>query len=111
MTGQEVKKLKDEEIAVEVKRLRERLFQLRNQAQTEKVEDTSQFIKVRRDIARLLTERASRTHGPTPAPATGQPAAPARKPAARKPAAKSVKKVKSTKSTKPAAKGRKSAKA
>ena len=60
MTGEEVRKLKDEEIALEVRRLRERLYTLRTQAVTEKVEDLSQFTKIRRDIARLLTERSAR---------------------------------------------------
>ena len=60
MTGEEVRKLKDEEIAVEVRRLREKLYTLRTQSVTEKVEDVSQFKKIRRDIARLLSERTTR---------------------------------------------------
>src|SRR5690606_10190122 len=60
MTGEEVRKLKDEEIALEVRRLREKLYTLRTQAVTEKVEDLSQFTKIRRDVARLLTERSAR---------------------------------------------------
>jgi len=60
MTGTEVRKLKDEEIAIEVRRLREKLFSLRSQTVTEKVEDTSQFRNLRRDIARLLTEQTAR---------------------------------------------------
>jgi large subunit ribosomal protein L29 len=60
MTGAEVKKLTSEEVGVELKRLREKLFQLRNQAVTEKVEDTSQFRKIRKDVARLLTEQNAR---------------------------------------------------
>jgi ribosomal protein L29 len=36
------------------------LFELRCQKVTDKIEDTSQFKKVRRDIARLHTERRSR---------------------------------------------------
>ena len=60
MKAKEVHKLSDEEIAVEVKRLRQKRFDLRTQAVTEKIEDTSQFAKTRRDIARLLTEKASR---------------------------------------------------
>lgn len=89
MTGAEAKKLSKEELVVEINRLREKLFQLRNQAQTEKVEDTSQFRKLRRDLARLLTERTAR-HAPAPAakPAPA-PAAKARAPrAAAKPRAK-----------------------
>ena len=60
MNAKEIHKLSDEEIAVEVKRLRQKRFDLRTQAVTEKIEDTSQFAKTRRDIARLLTEKASR---------------------------------------------------
>ena len=60
MKAKEVHKLSDEEIQVEVDRLRRRLFELRCQAVTEKIEDTSQFAKTRRDIARLLTERSQR---------------------------------------------------
>ena len=60
MNAKEIHKLSDEEIAVEVKRLRQKRFDLRTQAVTEKIEDTSQFGKTRRDIARLLTEKASR---------------------------------------------------
>jgi len=61
MTGAEVRKLKDEEIAVELKRLRGKLFTLRTQTVTEKVEDMSLFEKMRRDIARLMTEQAARS--------------------------------------------------
>jgi large subunit ribosomal protein L29 len=60
MNAKEVRKLSDEEIDVEVKRLRGRSFELRTQSVTEKIEDTSQFAKVRRDIARLLTEQTTR---------------------------------------------------
>ena len=60
MTGKEVRALKDEEISIELKRLREKLFTLKVQTVTEKVEDSSQFGKVRKDIARLLTEQNMR---------------------------------------------------
>jgi large subunit ribosomal protein L29 len=60
MKAKEVHKLKDEELQVEVDRLRKRLFELRSQAVTEKIEDTSQFMKTRKDIARLLTEASAR---------------------------------------------------
>jgi ribosomal protein L16 len=56
----EVHKLSDEELVIEVKRLRQRLFELRTQAVTEKIQDTSQFRKTRTDIARLLTEQQAR---------------------------------------------------
>jgi large subunit ribosomal protein L29 len=56
MKAIEVHKLSDEEITVELSRLRRRMFELKTQAVTEKIEDTSQFGKISRDIARLLTE-------------------------------------------------------
>jgi large subunit ribosomal protein L29 len=61
MNGKEVRALKDEEIKVELERNRTKLYQLRSQTVTEKVENTAQFKSVRRDIARLLTERSSRS--------------------------------------------------
>ncbi len=60
MKSKEVRKFSDEEIGVEVKRLRRKLFELRTQAVTEKIQDTSQFGKTRRDVARLLTEQQAR---------------------------------------------------
>ena len=60
MTGNKVRKMKDEELGIELGRLREKLYTLRVQSVTEKVEDNSQFRKVRRDIARILTERNTR---------------------------------------------------
>lgn len=60
MTGSEVRKLSDEEIQIELKRLRRRHFDLRTQMVTEKIQDTSQFVKIKKDIARLLTEQNAR---------------------------------------------------
>lgn len=60
MNGTEVRAMKSEEIAEELGRLRTRLFALRNKSVTEKIEDTTQFPKIRRDIARLLTEQTAR---------------------------------------------------
>ncbi|MBA4119415.1 MAG: 50S ribosomal protein L29 [Isosphaera sp.] len=60
MTGQEVRAMGDEEITVELKKLREKLFGLRMQKVTGKVEDTASFGKARKDIARLLTEARAR---------------------------------------------------
>lgn len=59
-TSEDVRKMRDEEIGIELKRVREKLFTLRSQTVTEKVEDTSQMRKLRKDVARLLTERRSR---------------------------------------------------
>ena len=60
MTPNEVRKLDDEEIEIEVRRLRRSLFDLRSQAVTEKITDTSRFGKIKKDIARLLTEKPRR---------------------------------------------------
>jgi large subunit ribosomal protein L29 len=60
MKAKEVHKLSEEEIDVEVTRLRKRLFELRCQSVTEKIVDTSQYGKIKKDIARLLTERNMR---------------------------------------------------
>ncbi len=60
MKAKEVHKLSNEEIDIEVNRLRRRGFELRTQSVTEKITDTSQFGKIKRDIARLLTEKSNR---------------------------------------------------
>lgn len=60
MTGKEVRAMAQEEIAEELGRLRIKLYTLRTQSVTEKVEDNSLFGKTRRDIARLLTEQTAR---------------------------------------------------
>jgi large subunit ribosomal protein L29 len=56
----ELHKMSDAEIAEESERLRSRLFELRQQAVTEKLENNREPGNIRRDIARLLTERRSR---------------------------------------------------
>jgi ribosomal protein L29 len=61
MDGKEVRGLSDEEVREELKRLRGKLHTLGTQGVTEKVEDNTQFGKVRKDIARLMTERTRRT--------------------------------------------------
>ena len=61
MKAAEVKKLRDDEIDAEAARLRRKLFELRAQTITEKVKDTSQFKKNRKDLARILTERGNRS--------------------------------------------------
>jgi large subunit ribosomal protein L29 len=60
MKANEVHKLNDEELVVEVDRLRRRLFELRGQAVTEKLENPRELGQLRRDIARLLTEQSTR---------------------------------------------------
>ena len=65
MKAKEVHKFNNEEIEIEVKRLHKRLFELGTQSVTEKIEDTSQFGKIRKDIARLMTEKNSRRESTT----------------------------------------------
>ena len=80
MKAAEVHKMTDAEIAEELPRLRSRLFELRSQAVTEKLENPTVLGKTRRDIARLMTEvrnrelaatssAAAATHPPTQEPA------------------------------------------
>jgi len=57
MTGSEVRKMNDEELTVEEERLRRQHYDLRAQAVTEKLENPKM---IRRDIARVLTERRRR---------------------------------------------------
>ncbi|MDZ4830740.1 MAG: 50S ribosomal protein L29 [Phycisphaerae bacterium] len=61
MKAGEVHTLSADELKVEAHRLRRKLFDLRTQTVTEKIEDTSQFKKTRKDLARVLTERNGRT--------------------------------------------------
>ena len=60
MKAREVRDMKAEELPVQVTRLRQKLFELRSQAVTEKLENPMQLKEIRRDIARLLTERRRR---------------------------------------------------
>lgn len=60
MKANEVHKLSAEELKVEEARLRQQLFDLRSQAVTEKLENPRQLRAIRKDIARLLTERKLR---------------------------------------------------
>lgn len=102
MTGEEVRKLRDDELKTELARLRNKIFDLRTQTVTDKVADSSQFSKAKRDIARLLTERTARHAAKSPkaskpapvakvTPARPKAGATTKKPAAKKPAAKKTK--------------------
>ncbi len=50
-----IRAMKQDELHHELERLRRHLFDLRAQAVTEKLEDPTQLLKTRQDIARLLT--------------------------------------------------------
>jgi large subunit ribosomal protein L29 len=60
MNASEVHKMSDEELSVEAERLRSRLYELRAQAVTQKLENPRQLRNLRRDVARLLTEKNTR---------------------------------------------------
>lgn len=57
----ELREWNEEEMRSELERLQRKLFDLRSQAVTEKLEDPSSLTKVKRDIARILTVRRERT--------------------------------------------------
>ncbi|MBN1942251.1 MAG: 50S ribosomal protein L29 [Phycisphaerae bacterium] len=56
----EVRQLSDDELEVELARLRRHLFDLRSQSVTEKLEDPAILTKARRDVARILTVQRQR---------------------------------------------------
>ena len=60
MKAKEIRELSDEEITAEIERLQRRLFDLRSQAVTEKLEDPATLSKTKRDIARVLTIQRAR---------------------------------------------------
>ena len=60
MKPRDVKKLGTDELDIEVLQLRRKLFELESQRVTERIQDTSQFGHIKKDIARLLTEKRNR---------------------------------------------------
>lgn len=60
MDMKELRGMSDKVLSEELKKLREQHFDLRSQTVTEKVTDTSQFSKLRKDIARAQTELSAR---------------------------------------------------
>ena len=56
----EIRELSDDELQIEMDRLRRHLFDLRSQSVTEKLEDPTQITKTRRDVARILTVKRQR---------------------------------------------------
>jgi large subunit ribosomal protein L29 len=55
MKVKDIRQLSDEELGMELERVRRRLFDVRTQAVTEKLEDPSMLTKARKDIATILT--------------------------------------------------------
>ncbi|MBX3355573.1 MAG: 50S ribosomal protein L29 [Phycisphaeraceae bacterium] len=60
-TASEIRKYATDKLLAEAKATERKLFDLRSQTVTEKVADTSQFKKLRKEIARLKTEARART--------------------------------------------------
>ena len=55
MKASEYREMNPDELTDETETLQRRLFEIRTQAVTEKLEDPSQLTKLRRDIARIKT--------------------------------------------------------
>jgi len=55
MTVKEIKEKETDHLKHELQEKRKHLFDLRSQAVTEKLEDPSQIMKTRKDIARMMT--------------------------------------------------------
>ncbi|MBI5723426.1 MAG: 50S ribosomal protein L29 [Planctomycetes bacterium] len=68
----QIRELSGEELSTELERLRKRVFELRSQAVTEKLEDPTLITKSRRDIARILTVMNERRGQGESAPAKAQ---------------------------------------
>ena len=64
MKAEEVHKMSDQELNVELGRLRRQLYDLRSQAVTETLKDSMSIRNSRRDIARVLTEQRRRQETP-----------------------------------------------
>lgn len=60
MKPEEVRKMSDAELVEAADGLRRRLYELRSQAVTEKLENPRQLGNLKKDIARLLTEQSAR---------------------------------------------------
>ena len=63
----QIRELNDEELGLELQRLRRHVFDLRTQAVTEKLEDPTLLTNAKRDIARVLTVITQRTAAVGPA--------------------------------------------
>jgi large subunit ribosomal protein L29 len=60
MKPAEIREFTDEELALRVEECRRETLNLRLQAQTGQLENTARFRDIRRDLARLETERTAR---------------------------------------------------
>ena len=55
MKATEIREMNPDELQGELENLQRRLFEIRTQAVTEKLEDPTQLVKAKKDIARLKT--------------------------------------------------------
>ncbi len=91
MNGKEVRVMKDDEIKLELAKVRNSIYDLRSKRETETVTDTTRAGKARKDVARLLTEQRARHLKANPKPTRGaaptaEPKAAAKKKTSTKPA-------------------------
>lgn len=64
MLMSDIRRLDDEQLKLEADSLRRKLFEMRSQKATAKIEDTSVTRQTRRDLARVETERTVRRARP-----------------------------------------------
>ncbi len=55
MKIKEIREHSDDQLVIELREIERRLFDMRTQAATEKIEATSELKKLRRDVARIKT--------------------------------------------------------
>ena len=60
MKASEIREKTDQEIDLEIEQCRKEIFDLRLKFQTNQLEDTSRIRTLRRDIARMETEKTAR---------------------------------------------------
>jgi len=72
MKASEIRELSTNELQEQVKMKKNQLFSLRFQQATGELDDTSQIRKVRKDVARLLTELTARTNNEATAVVTSE---------------------------------------
>ena len=72
MKVKDLRQLSDEELRLELERIQKHLFDLRTQAVTEKLEDSSMLTKAKRDMARILTVQGERLAASRAAKAASQ---------------------------------------
>lgn len=74
MKAAELREMSDEQLELTLKETSERLFRLRLQSQTERLDAPSELRKSRREIARIKTLQAERAHEAKRAHATAEAA-------------------------------------